>query len=120
TASSVAKDYALVTSTEELHALVAEMKAAGRFSMKVITDGTAPVRATLVGIAVSVAGATARYIPLGHEGFGGGFSLAKSDALAILAPLLTDPAVEKIGHDLKADLIVLGRHGVDVVNPNGF
>src|SRR4029453_9420848 len=23
-------------------------------------------------------------------------------------------------HDLKADLIVLGRHGVDVVNPNGF
>ena len=43
-----------------------------------------------------------------------------SEALALLAPLLTDPSIEKIGHDLKADLIVLGRHGVDVQNPNGF
>jgi DNA polymerase-1 len=120
TAKSVVKDYALVNSTEDLAALIAEMKTAGRFSMKVITDGTAPVRATLVGIAVSTAASQARYIPLGHEGFGGGFSLPKADALAMLAPLLTDPSIEKIGHDLKADLIVLGRHGVDVSNPNGF
>ncbi|MBM3807166.1 MAG: DNA polymerase I [Acidimicrobiia bacterium] len=120
TASSVQKDYALIGSTDELKALVAELRAAGRFSMKVMTDGTAPVRATLVGIAISIQAATARYIPLGHEGFGSGVSMAKADALAILAPLLTDPSIEKIGHDLKADLIVLGRHGVDVQNPNGF
>jgi DNA polymerase-1 len=120
TASSVKKDYALVGSTEELKALVDEMRAAGRFSMKVITDGTAPVRATLVGIAIATTPLKARYIPLGHEGFGGGFSLNKADALALLAPLLTDPTIEKIGHDLKADLIVLGRHGVDVQNPQGF
>src|SRR4029450_13691111 len=120
TASSVDKDYRLIESADDLKALVAEMTAAGRFSMKVITDGTAPVRATLVGIAISTAKAKARYIPLGHEGFGGGFSMPTSDALALLAPLLTDPSIEKIGHDLKADLIVLGRHGVDVQNPKGF
>ena len=120
TASSVDKDYALIESAADLTALIADMKAAGRFSMKVITDGTAPVRATLVGIAVSTTASKARYIPLGHEGFGGGFSLPKAEALALLAPLLTDPAIEKIGHDLKADLIVLGRHGVDVRNPTGF
>jgi DNA polymerase-1 len=120
TASSVDKDYALIESAEQLDALAAEMRAAGRFSMKVITDGTAPVRGTLVGIAVSTAKAKARYIPLGHEGFGGGFSMPTAQALQILAPLLTDPGIEKIGHDLKADLIVLGRHGVDVQNPKGF
>ena len=120
TASSVDQDYGLIESEEDLRALIAEMRAAGRFSMKVITDGTAPVRATLVGIAVSTRSSKARYIPLGHEGFGGGFSLPKADALALLAPLLTDPSIEKIGHDLKADLIVLGRHGVDVQNPRGF
>jgi DNA polymerase-1 len=120
TAASVQKDYALVESADQLRALVDEMRAARRFSMKVITDGTAPVRATLVGIAISTSAAKARYIPLGHEGFGSGVSMAKSEALAILAPLLTDPTIEKIGHDLKADLIVLGRHGVDVQNPNGF
>jgi DNA polymerase-1 len=119
TASSVDKDYAIVGSNEELAALAAEMTAAGEFSLKVITDGTAPVRATLVGIAVSTGASKSRYIPLGHEGFGGG-SLAKSEALAILRPVLTDPAVRKIGHDLKADLIVLGRHGIDLANPRGF
>jgi len=120
TAASVVKDYALIGSSDELTALVGRLRDAGRFSLKVITDGTAPVRATLVGIAVSTGPAMARYIPLGHEGFGGGFSLAKSEALGLLAPLLTDPAVEKIGHDIKADLIVLGRHGVDLKNPQAF
>jgi DNA polymerase-1 len=120
TASSVEKDYAVIGSTDELAALAAEMKAAGRFSLKVITDGTAPVRATLVGLAVSTAPLRARYVPLGHEGFGGGFSLPKAEALAMLAPLLRDPSVRKIGHDLKADLIVLGRHGVETINPEGF
>ena len=120
TASSVVKDYALIGSTEELTALVEQLRAAKRFSLKVITDGTAPVRATLVGIAVSTGPGMARYIPLGHEGFGGGFSLAKSEALALLAPVLVDPAVEKIGHDIKADLIVLGRLGVDLKNPKAF
>ncbi|MDO8680697.1 MAG: DNA polymerase I [Acidobacteriota bacterium] len=120
TAAEVTKDYAIVGSTEELTALVQELKTAGRFSLKVITDGTAPVRATLVGIAVSTGPAMARYIPLGHEGFGGGFSMAKAEALDLLAPLLTDPAIEKIGHDIKADLIVLGRHGIDLKNPKAF
>src|SRR5688572_27497202 len=120
TASSVTKDYALIESADGLKALVDEVKAAGRFSMKVITDGTAPVRATLVGIAIATSAAKARYIPLGHEGFGGGFSMPTAEALALLAPLLTDPAIEKVGHDLKADLIVLGRLGIDVQNPKGF
>ena len=120
TASSVEKDYAVIGSTPERAALAAEMKAAGRFSLKVITDGTAPVRATLVGLAVSTAPLKARYIPLGHEGFGGGFSLPKAEALAMLAPVLGDPSVRKIGHDLKADLIVLGRHGIEINNPEGF
>jgi DNA polymerase-1 len=120
TASSVTKDYAIVESTEELQALVERLTAAKRFSLKLITDGTAPVRATLVGVAVSTGPAMARYIPLGHQGFGGGFSLAKADALALLAPVLTDPAIEKIGHDIKADLIVLARHGIDIQNPRAF
>ena len=30
----------------------------------------------------------------------------------MLAPVLSDPAIHKVGHDIKADLIVLGRHGV--------
>ena len=34
------------------------------------------------------------------------------EALDVLRPVLEDPAIEKIGHDLKFDAIVLARHGV--------
>ena len=119
TASSIVKDYAIVGSLEELRTLVDELHDARRFALKVIIDGSAPVRGILVGIAVSLRPAHARYIPLGHEGFGG-ISLPRKDALAILEPVLTDPAIEKVGHDLKADLIVLGRHGIVLGNPRAF
>ena len=112
TAKSVQKDYALVESLDDLKAIVADAKAAGRLSIKVITDEGAPAVASLVGIALSTGPGKARYVPLGHEGFGGGFSLAKADAIAALAPALTDPNISKTGHNLKTDLIVLGRHGV--------
>jgi DNA polymerase-1 len=37
---------------------------------------------------------------------------ASEAALDIFRPLLEDPAIEKVGHDLKFDTIVLARHGV--------
>jgi DNA polymerase I-like protein with 3'-5' exonuclease and polymerase domains len=39
-------------------------------------------------------------------------SLDRERALALLNAVLTNPAVRKIGHDIKADVIVLGRHGI--------
>ncbi|HVG84412.1 MAG TPA: DNA polymerase I, partial [Vicinamibacterales bacterium] len=83
-----------------------------RLAVRLIFDGTAPVRAVLVGIALSTAPRHARYVPVGHQGFMGEGSLERARALAVLAPVLSDPAIRKVGHDIKADLIVLGRHGV--------
>ncbi len=121
TASSVSKDYAVIESTEELAALVAELQGRRPFQPESDhrrhragarhadrhrgVDGAARRRATSRSVT---------------KGFGGGFSLAKSEALAMLAPVLTDPSVQKIGHDLKEALIVFGRHGIDIQNPNGF
>ena len=65
-----------------------------------------------IGLVFSMAPRQARYVPLGHEGFAGGASLDRSAALEILRPVLEDPAVGKVGHDLKADAVVLcaARH----------
>jgi DNA polymerase-1 len=112
TAETVTRDYKVVASMEELESLVAELAKAPRLALRLIADGTAPVRATLVGVALSTAPRQARYIPLGHQGFMGEGSLDRGRALALLAPVLADTGVRKVGHDLKADLIVLGRHGV--------
>ncbi len=112
TADSVVRDYAVVTSIDGLEALVEEIRRSPRLAVRLIFDGTAPVRAVLVGIALSTAPRHARYVPVGHQGFMGEGSLERARALAVLAPVLSDPAIHKVGHDIKADLIVLGRHGV--------
>ena len=112
TASSIDKDYAAVSSLAELEALAQALTAAGRFALRIVADGPSCVRASLIGLVFSTAQRQARYVPLGHEGFGGGSSLDRKAALEILRPVLENPAVEKVGHDLKADLIVLARHGI--------
>ncbi|MFL9854105.1 DNA polymerase I, partial [Pseudomonas chlororaphis subsp. aurantiaca] len=79
------------------------------------TTGLDATRAELVGISLALHPNLACYIPLGH---GGQDLLAevpqqldRAVALAKLKPLLEDPTVLKIGHNLKYDMIVLARCG---------
>jgi DNA polymerase-1 len=112
TAASVAKDYAAVGSLEELETLTRTLRATGRFSLRVVADGPSCVRASLIGIVCSTGSRQARYVPLAHEGFAGGTSLNRATALEVLRSVLEDPAIAKVGHDLKADAVVLARHGI--------
>ena len=68
------------------------------------------MRASLVGIAVGAAPGEAYYVPLVHEKAGA--QLAAGTVFEILGPFLSDPAVPKHGHDLKAALILLSGFGV--------
>jgi DNA polymerase I len=112
TADTVRKDYALVTSMAELETLVADIRAAGRVGMRVLPDAPVLMRAGIIGIACSTRERSARYVPVRHSGMHGGPQLAVVDVLRVLKPVLEDPAIEKIGHDLKSDDLVLARHGI--------
>ena len=122
TADSVQSDYALVTTESQLDALIAELRAAGKFAIYVITDQPSAMRATIVGIAVSTADRQARYIPVGHRSEDDRNDLLASAAaptqldtnlvLRTLEPLLEDEAIGKRGHDLKTVALVLARHGI--------
>ncbi|MEZ5287042.1 MAG: DNA polymerase I [Vicinamibacterales bacterium] len=114
TAGTVTKDYRIVGSLEELEAVAAGLATVPHLAVKVIADGTAPVRASVVGIAIAAEARRAWYVPLGHQGFMGEGSLARDRALTILAPVLGAATIRKVGHDSKADLIILGRHGVEL------
>jgi DNA polymerase I len=114
TASSIAKDYAIIASLEELSTVIDDLRQAGRFALRVVADGDSCMRASLIGLVFSTAPRQARYLPLAHEGFAGGTSLDRTQALEMLRPLLGDPAVGKVGHDLKADAVILSRHGVEL------
>ncbi|HUR33783.1 MAG TPA: DNA polymerase I [Vicinamibacterales bacterium] len=111
-AESIVKDYSLVTDADALDALVLEVRAAGRVAVRVLADQPGAIRAGIVGIAVSTAPRAARYIPMRHAGMHTGPQLTVTGALAALKPVLEDPSIEKIGHDLKFDALVLARHGV--------
>lgn len=112
TADTILKDYRLVTTIDDLRALVADIRAAGRMGLRVVPDRPELVRAGIAGIAVAPAARVARYIPLRHSGMHSGPQLTVDEALDVLKPVLEDTAVEKVGHDLKSDVIVLARRGV--------
>jgi DNA polymerase-1 len=122
TADTIQKDYALVTSLDELDALIAELRTAGAFALRVIPDHWSAMRAAIVGLSVSHEARRARYVPIGHQSNDdSGDLLAEASAptqinrqaaLERLRPLLEDAAVRKVGHDLKFDLIVLANHGI--------
>ena len=114
TADSIVKDYALVTDVAAVHALCAEIRAAGRVALRVLVDDSSAMRAGIVGLSLSTQARAARYIPMRHAGMHTGPQLTVSEALDALKPVLEDSAIEKLGHDLKFDAIVLARHGVDL------
>ena len=122
TADSVEKDYALVRVPEELDALMSELRTAGEFALRVIPSEPSAMRASIVGLAFSVRDRQARYVPFGHEGGDSNNDLlsgasapvqiARAVALERLRPLLEDPSIRKLGHDLKFDALLLARHGI--------
>ena len=85
------------------------------------------MRAHLVGVSLALSPGKACYIPLAHRSpggdgeldlEGGGRLLAGQipgdQALAALKPMLEDPSVLKIGQNLKYDMVVLAKYGIDV------
>jgi len=114
-------DYTTITTREDLDALVAQIKSAGRFAYQVIADDPHPVRAsqTLVGIAISAADATASYIPFGHrveeqgrlladDGDAGGEQLSRDEVFEALRPAFRNEGIERVAHDTKHGMMALG------------
>ena len=86
--------------------------AAGRLSIDTETTSTDPMRAELVGISLAVEPGRACYLPLGHRLAPGQVQADRAEVLALLAPILADPTIAKLGQNLKYDLTVLARAGV--------
>jgi DNA polymerase-1 len=108
--------YETVTSEEALDRWIAVARARGFLAIDTETDGRDCVTARLVGISMAVECNLACYIPLEH---GGDDMFAERPdqlpaelVLARLKPLLEDPAILKIGHNLKFDWVLLDRRGI--------
>ncbi len=111
-AGTIQKTYRIVADGASLGALVERLRAAGSFAFRVLPDGPAAMRASIVGLAFSTGARDADYVPVGHRSLSASPSVALDVALDALRPVLEDESIAKSGHDLKFDAIVLARHGV--------
>ncbi len=114
--------YQSIRDIATLKAWVAEAKEAGIVAFDTETTSLDPMQAELVGFSMATAPGRAAYVPLAHKSgngdlLGGGMienQIPIRDALAVLKPLLEDQSVLKIVQELKYDLVVMSRHGIDV------
>ncbi|MBB55203.1 MAG: DNA polymerase I [Magnetovibrio sp.] len=122
--------YELVQTEDALAAWIAEADKAGAVAVDTETTGLDSMQAKLVGVSLAVTAGRACYIPLGHKATDAGTTgdlldksksepapkqVALDRALNLLKPLLEDPAVLKIGQNIKYDKQVLMRYGIDIV-----
>ncbi|MER8848277.1 DNA polymerase I [Mesorhizobium australicum] len=105
-----------------LKAWVAEAREAGIAAFDVRATSTDPMQAELIGLAMATAPGRAGYIPFAHKSgngdlLGGGTlenQIPVREALAVLKPLFEDRSVLKIAQNLKYDLVIMSRYGIDV------
>jgi len=119
--------YEPVRSLERLQAVIARAYDTGVVAIETASASADPMRAELCGLALAVGPNEACYLPLTHRvggegGAAGLFSgevapdqLSERAALDALKPMLTDPGVLKIGHDVKFAYQLFALRGIDVV-----
>jgi len=109
------RNYRPIFKEEELRNLVARIRDEKYVSIDTETDHIAPTRARLVGLSFALKTAEAYYLPLRHDYLGAPAQIPTGQALEILRPVLENPDIRKIGQNLKYDLIVLRREGINLL-----
>ncbi len=107
-------DYECVDTLDRLDEWIESLRDAGVFAFDTETTSLSYMDAELVGFSVSVDAGAAAYIPVAHSYVGAPKQLSLVEALERLKPLLEDPAISKVGQNLKYDMSVLARYGVQL------
>jgi len=111
-------NYSCVNDKATLNRWIIDAYNAGQVAVDTETTGLDATAADLVGISLCIKPGEACYIPVGHGQNSNDLlaekpdQLAKADVIAALKPLFEDPAVLKIGQNLKYDMSILAREGI--------
>ncbi|HSE76364.1 MAG TPA: DNA polymerase I, partial [Dongiaceae bacterium] len=116
-------EYELVQDEAALERWVREARAQGHVAFDTETTSLHVIAVELCGVSLALAPGKACYVPLGHGGATGDLlggrverpkQIPMAEALAILKPMLEDPSVLKIGHNIKFDICILAKYGIEV------
>jgi DNA polymerase I len=110
-AESAAVIYKAITSPEELKDFLAGIR--DEIAIDLEAAGKSPLTDEFFGISVCCDKHRAFYVPLGHSAGSGGQMELKEMARE-LSPVLQDPFICKIGHNLKYELVMFYRNEIPV------
>ena len=105
-------DYHLVATQDQFTAFLTELKKQKRFAFDTETDGLGAMRSQIVGMSFSWENGVGYYVPV--KGPEGQIHLPIDHVLPSLKPILEDPTIHKVGHNIKYDLLVMRNAGIDV------
>ena len=119
------KEYEVIDTVAKLEKWCALIREKGYVAVDTETDSLEAVTAKLVGVSFSIQPGVACYIPLQHiveekdllsqaeESTHKDYAqIPLSQAIDLLKPILEDPAILKIGHNLKYDMQILFQHNI--------
>ncbi len=106
--------YQTVLDKDDLNSWVERLRNADLMALDTETTSLRYMEARLVGISFAVSADEAAYVPFGHDYMGAPEQLSEQQVMQALQPLLEDPALPKVGQNLKYDMSVLARAGIDL------
>jgi DNA polymerase-1 len=109
--------YACVLDLASLESVVAGAVASGVLGVALETTGTDAMRAEIIGVSLASQESHGHYLPLRHRYLGCPPQLDWQAARDVIAPLLADQAIAKVGHDVKQMAILLSRAGAPLDGP---
>ncbi|HHS1662572.1 TPA: DNA polymerase I [Neisseria meningitidis] len=105
-------DYQAVTTEAQFAALLDKLSRANTIGIDTETTSLDAMNASLVGISIAFQAGEAVYIPVGHSLTAAPEQLDLQDVLGRLKPHLGNPALKKIGQNLKYDQHVFANYGI--------
>ncbi len=107
-------DYEIILDEAAFQGWLAKLQAANLFALDTETTSLNYMQAELVGISFAVEPGSAAYLPLIHDYPGAPEQLKRDWVLEQLRPLLEDATRPKVLQNLKYDMSVLARHGIQL------
>ncbi len=105
-------NYELILDEAHFAQWLSRLQEAELFAFDTETTSLDYMQAKLVGVSFAIKPHEAAYVPFGHDYLDAPQQLAQDYVLAKLKPLLENPQLKKIGHNLKYDSTVLANYGI--------
>jgi DNA polymerase-1 len=108
------RNYATILNEADLDLWLNKISQAPLVCFDTETTSLDPMNAKIVGMSFSIEAGSGAYLPLTHDYFDAPEQLNFAATLARVKPILENPAIQKVGQNLKYDQHVLANHDIQL------